>query len=203
MSDNRWQGEAARGHSSAMIADLCHLAHTAHDDDLDGLHFVAPTGRRCYAVTGSPLGELVVLGDGEAVVQISLLRDVLGGPGIDPAWIKEPAPLADAVTQLGDYFAGRLTAFKLTLAPGGTPFQQQVWRHLARIPYGTTTTYGDIARAIGRPSAFRAVGAANGRNPIPIILPCHRVIAGNGSLIKYGLGGLSCKRQLLDLEQGR
>jgi O-6-methylguanine DNA methyltransferase len=78
-----------------------------------------------------------------------------------------------------------------------------VWRHLARIPYGTTTTYGDIARAIGRPSAFRAVGAANGRNPIPIILPCHRVIAGNGSLIKYGLGGLSCKRQLLDLEQGR
>jgi methylated-DNA-[protein]-cysteine S-methyltransferase len=170
------------------------------DEGRTGIRFAGPGERRYYTLTGSPLGELVVLGDGRALVRIDLLRDLMDGPGLGPAWIADAAPLADAVAQLGEYFAGTRTTFELSVAPGGTPFQLQVWRTLAEIPYGATTTYGQIARDLGRPAAFRAVGAANGRNPVPIVLPCHRVIGTDGSLIKYGLGGLTCKRRLLDLE---
>jgi methylated-DNA-[protein]-cysteine S-methyltransferase len=110
--------------------------------------------------------------------------------------------LAEAAAQLHAYFAGELTEFDLPLAPHGTVFQLAVWHELAAIPYGTTTSYGAIARAIGRPDRARAVGAANGANPIAIVLPCHRVIGSDGSLTGYG-GGLPLKRMLLDLEAGR
>jgi methylated-DNA-[protein]-cysteine S-methyltransferase len=103
--------------------------------------------------------------------------------------------------QLAEYFAGERRAFDLPLAPQGSGFQVEVWRALLRIPYGETCSYGDIARVVGRPAASRAVGAANGRNPIPIIVPCHRVIGSNGSLTGYG-GGLPVKRWLLDHERG-
>src|SRR5690606_32489233 len=102
--------------------------------------------------------------------------------------------------QLGAYFAGELQAFDLPLAPEGTPFQRTVWQALQSIPYGQTISYGELAQEIGRPTASRAVGAANGRNPLPIVIPCHRVIGGNGSLTGYG-GGLRFKKALLSLER--
>jgi methylated-DNA-[protein]-cysteine S-methyltransferase len=174
-------------------------------DAVGGIRFLPPAsgGKRYFTVVGSPLGELVLVGDGAALVAVELLGDAPGAREcVDPAWVDDPAPLGDAAAQLAEYFAGSRTTFELAVAPGGTPFQGQVWRHLAGIAYGTTTTYGEIARALGRPAAYRAVGAANGANPVPIVLPCHRVVAGDGSLIKYGLGGLSRKRLLLDFEAG-
>ena len=115
----------------------------------------------------------------------------------------EPTPLLlEACRQLREYFAGQRRSFQLPLAPQGTPFQQQVWQALAEIPYGETRTYGEIAEAIGRKGASRAVGAANHRNPLPIFIPCHRVIGANGSLTGYA-GGLETKRFLLALESGQ
>lgn len=108
--------------------------------------------------------------------------------------------LEAAAEQLREYFAGERTAFDLSLALDGTAFQQEAWRALAEIPYGETVSYGEQARRLGRPDAVRAVGAANGRNPIAIVLPCHRVIGVDGSLTGFG-GGLATKRRLLDLEQ--
>lgn len=112
-----------------------------------------------------------------------------------------PGLLADAVGQLEEYFAGDRTVFDVALDLGGTPFQRSVWHELLAIPYGATTTYGTLARTIGRPDRARAVGAAVGRTPVPIIVPCHRVIGSDGSLTGYG-GGLHRKRALLDLESG-
>ncbi|WP_418236061.1 methylated-DNA--[protein]-cysteine S-methyltransferase [Comamonas serinivorans] len=111
-------------------------------------------------------------------------------------------PVLDATqAQLAAYFEGRLRAFELPLTPSGTPFQLKVWQALCAIPYGQTCSYGDLADRLDNPKAVRAVGAANGRNPIPIVVPCHRVIGANGSLIGFG-GGLPIKRVLLDLEGG-
>jgi methylated-DNA-[protein]-cysteine S-methyltransferase len=110
--------------------------------------------------------------------------------------------LAEAVRQLCAYFAGRLRDFTLPLDPRGTEFQRRVWRQLETIPYGEIRSYSEIARAIGSPAAVRAVGAANGANPIPIVVPCHRVIGANGKLVGYG-GGLPLKKRLLDLEGAR
>lgn len=107
--------------------------------------------------------------------------------------------LAETVRQLDEYFAGKRYDFDLPLAPQGTPFQQQVWAALRQIPYGTTASYGQIAAAIGNPKASRAVGMANNRNPIAVIIPCHRVIGADGSLVGYG-GGIPIKKQLLELE---
>ena len=112
----------------------------------------------------------------------------------------DAAPLAAAASQLAEYFAGQRTAFDLPLAIAGTEFQRRVWAALREIPYGRTVSYGELARGIGRASASRAVGLANGRNPLSIVLPCHRVIGSDGSLTGYG-GGLGRKRFLLDLEQ--
>jgi methylated-DNA-[protein]-cysteine S-methyltransferase len=109
--------------------------------------------------------------------------------------------LGTAAAQLGEYFAGARRDFDLPLAPAGTPFQLTVWEQLRLIPYGTTTSYGELARRVGNPAASRAVGLANGRNPIAIIVPCHRVIGANGSLTGFG-GGMAAKRTLLDLECG-
>jgi methylated-DNA-[protein]-cysteine S-methyltransferase len=117
-----------------------------------------------------------------------------------PDWIRAAEPLAFARVQLEEYFAGERTTFDLPLRPLGTPFQLAVWQELARIPYGVTISYGELARRIEQPLAVRAVGAANGRNPLPIVVPCHRVIGSNGSLTGFG-GGLPTKRYLLALEQ--
>jgi O-6-methylguanine DNA methyltransferase len=120
---------------------------------------------------------------------------------VGPATLNpEASPLPRAVEQLNAYLEGRLRAFDLPLDLHGTPFQQSVWHAVARIPYGQTTTYGQIAAQIGRPNAARAVGAANGANPLPIVIPCHRVVGGNGALRGYG-GGLHIKQALLDLER--
>ena len=122
---------------------------------------------------------------------------------VEPAgdWRRTEEPFRDAVSQLDAYFAGERREFDLALAPEGTSFQRLVWSALTRIPYGETVSYAELARRLGRPFATRAVGAANGRNPIPIIIPCHRVIGSDGSLTGYG-GGLTIKRRLLDLEAG-
>ena len=117
-----------------------------------------------------------------------------------PEWQRDDLALAPFVEQFEAYFAGRLRCFDLPMAARGTPFQQSVWRALCDIPYGETVSYLDIANAIGNPKAVRAVGAANGQNPLSIIVPCHRVIGRNGALTGYG-GGLSIKRWLLTLEQ--
>ena len=121
------------------------------------------------------------------------LRNEQLGPRVDSGF-------ADVVGQLDEYFERKRTAFTVPLAPSGTTFQQRVWSELQNIPYGKTRSYLELAQAIGKPSAMRAVGAANGRNPISIIVPCHRVIGSNGTLVGYG-GGLERKRFLLDLEQ--
>ena len=128
--------------------------------------------------------------------------DLPGGPGTADAprpVLDETPLLREARDQLDAYFAGSLTAFDLPLAPAGTPFQQQVWRALCAIPYGETRTYAQVAARIGLPAACRAVGGANNRNPIAIVIPCHRVVGAGGMLTGYA-GGLDVKRYLLDLE---
>ena len=147
------------------------------------------------ATVDSPCGPLVLTSDGAALTR--LLFDAL----VDPAWsTNTDAVLEKTSQQLGEYFAGTRTAFDLPLAPSGTPFQVTTWLALREIPYAETINYGQLALRIGNPKASRAVGLANGRNPISIIVPCHRVIGANGSLTGYG-GGLDRKRTLLDLER--
>jgi methylated-DNA-[protein]-cysteine S-methyltransferase len=119
---------------------------------------------------------------------------------IDPAWIEDADFFAETVRQLRAYFAGDLETFDISLAPQGTEFQLKVWKFLCDIPYGETISYGELARRIANPKASRAVGLANGSNPIPIIIPCHRVIGSNGKLTGYG-GGLPIKEKLLALER--
>ncbi|MGO9242443.1 MAG: methylated-DNA--[protein]-cysteine S-methyltransferase [Bryobacteraceae bacterium] len=137
-----------------------------------------------------------------ALVRASFASSLNVPPGDWPGeWRRDPASpvLGDAVRQLREYFAGQREVFTVPLRPSGTPFQLRVWHALEQIPYGHTRTYLDLARALGSPGAMRAVGAANGRNPLPIFVPCHRVIGANGSLTGYG-GGLEVKRALLQLE---
>ena len=150
----------------------------------------------CYFET--PIGDLLLAGNKDALHMIgfpegSMRRE----PEAD--WIYSDKPFAEARRQLGAYFAGELQSFDLQLSPNGTEFQLQVLDELQKIPYGTTASYGDIAKRIGRPKAVRAVGAANGRNPLPIIIPCHRVIGSSGDLTGFG-GGIPTKKALLRLE---
>lgn len=151
-----------------------------------------------YRYLGSPLGDLLLAGDDRALHVVSFPE---GSRRIDPEpdWIYNEQPFREACAQLDAYFAGTLKEFELELSPSGTPFQLSVLEELRRIPYGTTASYSDIARRIGRPKAVRAVGAANARNPIPIIIPCHRVIGAHGDLTGFG-GGLPAKEALLRLE---
>jgi methylated-DNA-[protein]-cysteine S-methyltransferase len=121
---------------------------------------------------------------------------------IQPTWKKAREAFRAAIEQLKEYFDGSRTRFRIKLDLHGTPFQRQIWHALQRIPYGRTVSYGEIAKQAGRPKAFRAVGAANGQNPVSIIVPCHRVIGANGQLVGYG-GGLPIKTALLELEQSR
>jgi methylated-DNA-[protein]-cysteine S-methyltransferase len=143
---------------------------------------------------GSPLGELLLAGDGRALTRLEISpRDV------PPSGRRDPHAFAEVEAQLGAYFAGELTEFDVALAPTGSAFQLRVWAALLEIAYGETASYGAIAAAVGRPDAVRAVGATNGRNPIAVIVPCHRVIGADGTLVGYG-GGLRRKRLLLELE---
>jgi len=146
----------------------------------------------------SPIGRLLLAGDGASLIQVGFQA---GPHPLRPEddWIADGAPFRQAIAQLGEYFAGERRRFDLPLAPRGTDFQRQVWRALTEIPYGKTVSYGELARRIGKPGAPRAVGLANGANPLPIIVPCHRVIGADGSLTGFG-GGLPIKRKLLALE---
>jgi methylated-DNA-[protein]-cysteine S-methyltransferase len=146
----------------------------------------------------SPVGALLLAGDGLTLRRLAFLRGTAAVP--ETGWKADSRGVLDPVCrELDRYFAGRLRAFATRVAPDGTAFQRRVWRALCDIPYGTTTSYGELARTIGAETAVRAVGAANGANPIAIIVPCHRVIGANGSLTGFG-GGLHVKRLLLEHE---
>jgi methylated-DNA-[protein]-cysteine S-methyltransferase len=151
-----------------------------------------------FTYCDSPIGKLLLAGDAQALRIISLPND---RHHLVPAddWQQSDDALHNAVEQLCAYFAGDLHEFELPVDPGGTEFQRQVWKALRAIPYGTTVSYGELAQRLEKPTATRAVGAANGANPIPIVIPCHRVIGANGSLTGFG-GGLDAKRWLLEHE---
>lgn len=151
-----------------------------------------------YDELPSPVGTLRLVADAQGLRQIRFETERHPNE-TSPGWVRSPDALAFAREQLEQYFAGTRQTFELPLRPLGTPFQRAVWQALADIPYGSTISYGELARRIGQPQAMRAVGAANGRNPLPIVLPCHRVIGANGSLTGFG-GGLPTKRFLLTLE---
>jgi methylated-DNA-[protein]-cysteine S-methyltransferase len=151
-----------------------------------------------YDLLPTPIGQLLLVADAQG------LREVWFETGKhrkapNPAWRRDPSRVAFARVQLEEYFAGTRKTFELPLHPVGTTFQVNVWNALAKIPYGSTISYGELARRVGQPQAVRAVGAANGRNPLPIVLPCHRVIGADGSLTGFG-GGLPTKRFLLAME---
>ena len=149
-----------------------------------------------FTVMPSPVGRLTLTSNGRALTGVLFDGEARSG------WVRADgdAALRAAREQLEEYFAGRRTAFDPPLALRGTPFQTRVWKALLRIPFGATASYGDVARAIGAPGASRAVGGANHRNPLAIVVPCHRVIGADGSLTGYG-GGESRKRRLLALER--
>jgi methylated-DNA-[protein]-cysteine S-methyltransferase len=152
-----------------------------------------------WTVIDTDVGEMMVIGDDDAVHFVHLPGS-FSARSFDRERMGAPAAVGAAVEQIDAYFGGDLTTFSLPLAPAGTVFQRRVWFALAEIPYGTTESYGELALRVGNPKACRAVGLANGRNPIPLVLPCHRVIGANGNLTGYG-GGLELKRRLLDHEQ--
>jgi methylated-DNA-[protein]-cysteine S-methyltransferase len=152
-----------------------------------------------YCYLDSPVGQLFVQGDGQFVTGL-YLPDHKGWSGPAAAGQQTDEPFAAAREQLAEYFAGRRQQFDLPLKLAGTPFQQRVWQELVRIPFGTTITYGQLAQRVGQPTASRAVGHANGRNPISIIVPCHRVIGSSGKLTGYA-GGLGKKQWLLAWER--
>ena len=152
-----------------------------------------------YSYISSPLGALLVAGDAAGLKLINFQCGTTSPP-LAPDWREDRQPLRQAIEQLEAYFAGTLRRFTLALAPSGTPFQHAVWRALQDIPYGATTTYGALARQLGKPQASRAVGAANGRNPLAIVIPCHRVVGSTGKLTGYA-GGLDIKQALLAFER--
>jgi methylated-DNA-[protein]-cysteine S-methyltransferase len=153
-----------------------------------------------YTTFDSPIGELLLAGDEDGLHVLSM-QDAPRPRRIRPEWTRDDEAFADVRAQLEEYFDGARDTFEVKLALHGNPFEQRVWQELLAIPYGETVSYGHIAKTIGAPSAARAVGLANGRNPVALIVPCHRVIGSNGSLTGYG-GGLERKRFLLDLESG-
>ncbi|MDQ6697098.1 MAG: methylated-DNA--[protein]-cysteine S-methyltransferase [Actinomycetota bacterium] len=151
-------------------------------------------------IVSSPIGDILLTGDGRALTGL-YMSPHRGRPAVryearDEA---DDRLFDDVISQLDSYFAGEREVFDVSLRPVGTPFQLRVWAELSRIPYGETISYGELARRVGSPNGFRAVGQANGRNPISVIVPCHRVIGADGSLAGYG-GGADRKRFLLDLE---
>lgn len=153
--------------------------------------------RTSRLVVESPAGPLALEGDGEQVTHLHLPNTGAAATGSTAGRV--PPALREAARQLDEYFARRRTEFSLPLAPAGTEFQRSVWLALPHIPYGQVVSYAELARRVGRPTAYRAVGQANGANPLAIFLPCHRVVASGGAIGGYG-GGLDLKRWLLDLE---
>jgi methylated-DNA-[protein]-cysteine S-methyltransferase len=148
-----------------------------------------------YTFIPSPLGDLLAVRNGSGLTGLYLPTGK-HPMAVRPEWERDDAAFDDVRAQLEEYFAGERRTFDLPLDPAGTPFQKRVWSALRDIPYGETTSYGKTAAAVGVPDAARAVGLANGQNPISIVVPCHRVIGANGSLTGYG-GGLDAKRWLL------
>ncbi|AWV47812.1 methylated-DNA-protein-cysteinemethyltransferase [Mycobacterium leprae Kyoto-2] len=146
----------------------------------------------------SPIGPLILAGHGSVLTNLQMVDQTYEPSRV--GWLPENGAFAEAVSQLDAYFAGELTEFAIELDLCGTEFQQRVWQALLTIPYGETRSYGEIAEQVGAPGAARAVGLANSRNPIAIIVPCHRVIGASGQLIGYG-GGLNRKLTLLELEK--
>jgi methylated-DNA-[protein]-cysteine S-methyltransferase len=155
-------------------------------------------GRIFYTHIESPLGPLLLAGDRRGLKSIEFPAGK-AGKGHESGWERSDEDFAVVATQLREYFAGERRVFDIPLNLSGTPFQLAVWEKVREIPYGKTVSYADIALAIGRPRAVRAVGAANRQNPVPIVIPCHRVIGKDGSLTGYG-GGLECKATLLRIE---
>jgi methylated-DNA-[protein]-cysteine S-methyltransferase len=159
------------------------------------------TGTTYWTTVDSPLGQLLLTADEQGITGLHMDGGAYGNqPSAE--WVEDASRFDKARRQLEEYFAGVRTEFDLPLRPTGTPFQHEVWAALQTIPYGEVRSYGEIAAQIGRPGASRAVGLANGRNPIAVIVPCHRVVGASGSLTGYG-GGLHRKRLLLDLEARR
>ena len=151
-----------------------------------------------YTTLESPVGTLLLAGDSQALRMVSFQSSKHAEPP-QADWKQDKAPFAEVIRQLRAYFRGERKEFDLPLAPEGTEFQLRVWNRLRTIPYGETISYAQLAERIGNPKAVRAVGLANGSNPIPIIVPCHRVIGSDGSLTGFG-GGLPTKKMLLELE---
>jgi methylated-DNA-[protein]-cysteine S-methyltransferase len=151
-----------------------------------------------FSIVPTPVGPLTLVGEGDALVGLYFDNAALSAAP-PPEWVRDDRRLRPAAQQLAEYFAGARTTFDVPLAPRGTDFRKAVWNELLRIPYGETTSYGELARRLGNPAAQRAVGGANHHNPISIIIPCHRVIGADGSLTGYG-GLMGRKRLLLDLE---
>jgi methylated-DNA-[protein]-cysteine S-methyltransferase len=154
-----------------------------------------------YHLLPSPIGRLLLVSDGDALTGL-YMDDHNGGPQPQPGWSEAHRKLDRVCDQLAAYFDGGLREFDVPLAPQGTEFQKKVWLELLRIPFGETISYGELARRIGQPKASRAVGRANGQNPISVIVPCHRVIGADGTLTGYG-GGVDRKKWLLEHESAR
>ena len=152
-----------------------------------------------HHTVASPIGDLLLVGDDAALHGVYFQEGKRGPHKTDKSWTPSERPFKEVKRQLKAYFDGKLRDFDLPLSPQGTEFQLEVWKTLRTIPYGKTWSYGELARRIRRPDAPRAVGAANGQNPIPVIVPCHRVIGADGSLTGFG-GGLPIKQKLLALE---
>ncbi|MDU6010633.1 MAG: methylated-DNA--[protein]-cysteine S-methyltransferase [Slackia sp.] len=147
-----------------------------------------------HYVYAMPQGRMTIVDGGGAVVRIGFGVLDVEGSALSPTALTN-----EAATQLMEYFAGKRRTFSLPLSPKGTPFQKEVWQALSSIPYGQTRSYADIAAQVGRPKAYRAVGMANNRNPIPIVIPCHRVVGSSGDMVGYAYG-TKIKRYLLELE---
>jgi methylated-DNA-[protein]-cysteine S-methyltransferase len=157
-------------------------------------------GFMIYTTVDSPIGELLLLGDGDTLHGL-YMQDGRKPIRVNPSWVRDDEAFADVRRQLDEYWAGERTSFEVKLHLAGGAFQRTVWHALTEIPYGETISYGELARRIGQPDKARAVGTANGANPIAVIVPCHRVIGADGKLVGYG-GGLDNKRRLLELESG-
>jgi methylated-DNA-[protein]-cysteine S-methyltransferase len=158
-----------------------------------------PARHRSHSVVDSPVGPLTLVAV-DGTLAALYMTEQRHAPGPETFGVRDPGPFAAAARQLDEYFAGDRTKFDLALALAGTAFQQRVWQELQAIPYGETISYGQLADRLGQPTAFRAVGLANGKNPVGIIVPCHRVVGSDGSLTGYG-GGIERKRYLLAHEQ--
>ncbi|WNF30442.1 methylated-DNA--[protein]-cysteine S-methyltransferase [Streptomyces sp. C11-1] len=159
-----------------------------------------PPATKRHTVVDSPYGPLTLVAT-DGVLSALYMTDQRHRPPQEAFGVPDPEPFGEAIRQLAAYFAGELTTFELPLCLDGTPFQRSVWAELLKIPYGETRTYGELAENLGKPGASRAVGLANGKNPVGIIVPCHRVIGASGSLTGYG-GGLDRKQRLLAFESG-